>query len=74
MSDPKPGNWIAATPIPDQSLETREKHLTGKDQELLLAFARKILCWLPDGRAAAQDIFEDEYIMQYTLKDQGGTP
>lgn len=73
MSDPEPGNWIAATPIPDQSLETRENQLTGNGQELLLAFIRKILCWLPDERPAAQDIFEDEYIMQYTLKEDGSS-
>ncbi|KAH9995941.1 kinase-like domain-containing protein [Xylariaceae sp. FL0662B] len=59
------GNWIAATPIPDQSLETREKRLTGKDRELMLAFARKILRWLPEDRPAAQDIFEDEFLTAY---------
>ncbi|KAI1169967.1 kinase-like domain-containing protein [Nemania sp. FL0916] len=59
------GNWIAATPIPQQSLESREKRLEGKDQELLLRFVRKILCWLPDDRPAAQDIFEDEFLVQH---------
>jgi hypothetical protein len=58
------GNWIAATPIPDQSLETRERRLEGKDQELLLTFVRKILRWLPEDRPSAGDIFEDEFLVQ----------
>ncbi|KAI1427221.1 kinase-like domain-containing protein [Xylaria sp. FL1777] len=59
------GNWIAATPIPKQSFKTRERRLEGKDQELLLEFAQKILRWLPEDRPAAQDIFEDEFLVTY---------
>ncbi|KAI1843698.1 hypothetical protein JX266_010144 [Neoarthrinium moseri] len=58
------GNWIAATSIPEQSFEMRERRLKGKDQELLLAFVRKILCWLPEDRPSAEDIFEDEFLVQ----------
>ncbi|KAI8950240.1 hypothetical protein F4801DRAFT_550285 [Xylaria longipes] len=63
------GNWIAATAIPDQSLETREKQLEGEDQVLLLALARKILCWLPEDRPTAQGLFEDKFIKQHRLGD-----
>ena len=59
------GNWIAPTPIPDQSLETRERRLEGKDKELLLALARKILRWLPEERPLAEDLFEDEFLIQW---------
>lgn len=59
------GKWIAETPIPDQTLETRENRLEGKDKELLLALARKILCWLPEERPTAEDLFEDEFLIQY---------
>src|SRR5690554_3251253 len=59
------GNWIAATPIPDQSLETRETRLGGKDKELLLALARKILRWLPEERPSAEGLFEDPFLNQY---------
>ncbi|RMD41280.1 hypothetical protein DV735_g3853, partial [Chaetothyriales sp. CBS 134920] len=58
------GNWIAATPIPEQTLETREmRHAVGsREKQLLLALARKILRWLPEDRPTAEDLFEDEYL------------
>ncbi|RMY25836.1 hypothetical protein D0866_11004 [Hortaea werneckii] len=59
------GNWIAATPIPEQTLETREMRLTGKDRDLLLALVRKILKWLPEERPSAEDLYEDEFILQF---------
>ncbi|KIX91893.1 uncharacterized protein Z520_12398 [Fonsecaea multimorphosa CBS 102226] len=66
------GNWIAATPIPDQTLESRETRLEGKDKELLLALARKIFRWLPEERPSAQDLYEDEFLTQFVPKDQQG--
>lgn len=66
------GNWIAATPIPDQTLESRETRLEGKDKELLLALSRKILRWLPEERPSAQDLYEDEFLTQFVPKDQLG--
>jgi hypothetical protein len=66
------GNWIAATPIPDQTLESRETRLKGKDKELLLALARKIFRWLPEERPSAQDLYEDEFLTQFVPKDQPG--
>ncbi|KAF2210308.1 hypothetical protein CERZMDRAFT_99372 [Cercospora zeae-maydis SCOH1-5] len=59
------GPWIAATPIPNQTLESGEMRLTGKDRALLLALIRKILRWLPEERPTAQDLFEDEFIIQF---------
>lgn len=59
------GNWIAPTPIPEQTLEIREMRLKGRDRDLLLALIRKILRWLPEDRPSAQDLFEDEFIVQF---------
>ncbi|KAH6630146.1 kinase-like domain-containing protein [Chaetomium sp. MPI-SDFR-AT-0129] len=60
------GNWIAATPIPEQSFEMRENRLEGLDQELLLKFVRKLLQWLPEERPSAEDLFEDEFLIQHS--------
>ncbi|KAL1587940.1 hypothetical protein WHR41_03408 [Cladosporium halotolerans] len=60
------GCWIAATPIPDQTLESREMRLKGRDRELLLALMRKILRWLPEERPSAEDLFEDAFVIQFT--------
>ncbi|KAH7329486.1 kinase-like domain-containing protein [Stachybotrys elegans] len=62
------GNWIAATPIPDQSLESREIRLEGRDKELLLRLARKILRWLPEDRPSAEDLFEDQFVVQHRVE------
>ncbi|KAK7934577.1 hypothetical protein PG985_000072 [Apiospora marii] len=56
------GNWIAATPIPDQSLETLETKLEGEDKEQFLALARKILRWLPDERPSADGLYFDDFL------------
>ncbi|KJZ71164.1 hypothetical protein HIM_03117 [Hirsutella minnesotensis 3608] len=58
------GNWIAATPIPEQSFESREMRLEGKEKELLIAFIRKVLRWFPDDRPTAEDLFEDEFLIK----------
>jgi hypothetical protein len=58
------GNWIAATPVPDQSLDTRETRLDGEDKRLLLMLVRKILRWLPEERPAAHDLFSDDFLLQ----------
>lgn len=59
------GNWIAATPIPEQTLETREIRLSGKDRDLLLTLVRKILRWLPEDRPSAEDLYQDEFVVQF---------
>lgn len=59
------GTWIAKTPIPSQTLETREIRLEGRDRELLLKLMRKILCWLPEDRPSAEDLYNDGFIYQF---------
>jgi hypothetical protein len=54
-------------------LETREKKLKGKEQELLLKLARKILRWLPDERPSAEDLFEDEFLMYNSEEDSNAS-
>ncbi|KAK2801982.1 hypothetical protein FQN50_007540 [Emmonsiellopsis sp. PD_5] len=58
------GQWIAATPIPKQSLDKRELHLEGEDHELLLDFLRKIFRWLPEERASAQELMPHPFLVQ----------
>ncbi|KAF2762278.1 protein kinase [Pseudovirgaria hyperparasitica] len=59
------GDWIAQTPIPDQTLESRETRLEGEDRELLLALARKVLRWLPEERPSAEDLYGDGFLTQF---------
>jgi hypothetical protein len=59
------GNWIANTPIPDQTFESRENRLEGEDQRLLLALARKILRWCPEDRPSAEGLIDDEFLTQH---------
>jgi hypothetical protein len=56
------GNWIATTPIPDQTIESRELRLEGKEKELFIAFLRKILRWLPEDRLTAEELYDDEFL------------
>ncbi|KAK5989721.1 Serine/threonine-protein kinase SRPK-like protein [Cladobotryum mycophilum] len=58
------GNWIAATPIPEQSFEMREHRLQGEDKELLISFMRSILRWLPEERPTAEELAYDDFLMQ----------
>jgi hypothetical protein len=68
------GNWIASTPIPDQSLASRETRLKGRDQEILLAFARKVLRWLPEERPSAGELLaqNDEFLTQFMTEMETG--
>lgn len=66
------GNWIAVTPIPDQTLEMLEKRHVGREKELLLALARKILRWLPEDRPSAEDLFDDEYLNLFRVENEAG--
>lgn len=58
------GQWIADTPIPDQTLESREIRLHGREKEVLLNFARKIFRWLPEERPDAHELLQDEFVLQ----------
>ena len=42
--------------------------LEGKDKESLLALLRKILKWLPEERPAAEDLFDDDFIVQFAAE------
>jgi hypothetical protein len=66
------GNWICDTEIPQQSFETRERRLAGKDKFLLLALVRKILRWMPEERPSAEDLFEDPFLTQYQHEKTAG--
>jgi hypothetical protein len=68
------GNWIASTPIPEQSLESREMRLEGRDQEILVAFARKVLRWLPEERPSAGELLaqDDEFLTQFMAEMESG--
>uniref|UniRef100_A0A8H7K8Z4 Protein kinase domain-containing protein n=1 Tax=Bionectria ochroleuca TaxID=29856 RepID=A0A8H7K8Z4_BIOOC len=63
------GNWIASTPIPEQSFDMREAQLKGEDHHLLLALVKKIFRWLPEERATAQDLTEDAFLTQFLKKN-----
>ncbi|KAH6974816.1 hypothetical protein EDB80DRAFT_693104 [Ilyonectria destructans] len=64
------GNWIASTPIPDQSFEMRESRLEGEDKDLLLAFVRRIMHWLPEQRPTAEKLAYDDFLMQAYFASQ----
>ena len=64
------GNWIGSIPIPDQSLETRERWLSGKDHDLFLRFIRRILRWIPEERPTAEDLAHDDFLMQLYITPQ----
>ncbi|KAK8143709.1 hypothetical protein G3M48_006846 [Beauveria asiatica] len=59
------GTWIASTPIPDQSLESREIKLEGEEKQQLLDFMRKVLCWLPEDRKTAEQLYDDAFLNGY---------
>lgn len=69
--DGSTGNWIAPTPIPDQTFESREVRLEGVDKKLLVAFARKVLCWLPEKRISAAELLDegDDFLTQWDVPD-----
>lgn len=39
--------------------------LAGEDRDLLLALVRKILRWLPEERPSAEDLYQDELVVQF---------
>lgn len=65
------GNWIASTPIPEQSFEARETRLVGEDKDLLLAFVRCALCWLLEARPTAEELAYDDFLMQASFARRG---
>ncbi|KAI4749956.1 protein kinase [Aureobasidium sp. EXF-12344] len=64
------GNWIGTVPIPNQTLETCEDRLLGKDKELLLQLVRKVLRWVPEERPSAEGLFDDEFLNQFRIAER----
>jgi hypothetical protein len=58
-------------PIPDQTFESLEVRLEGVDKELLVTFARKVLCWLPEERKSAEELLEegDDFLIQWAVPE-----
>lgn len=52
-------------PISDQCFEVREHRLEGEDHRLFVAFARKVLRWLPEERPRADDLMADDFLCQH---------
>ncbi|KAJ5355810.1 kinase-like domain-containing protein [Penicillium concentricum] len=48
-----------AAPIPPRALEQLEGNLQGEQQQLFLAFMRKMLRWRPEERSSARDLLSD---------------
>ncbi|KGO67791.1 hypothetical protein PITC_048770 [Penicillium italicum] len=57
------GNWKGAAPIPSTTLEQREKILQGEQQQLFLAFMRKMLQWRPEERSSARELLADQWLI-----------
>ncbi|KAB8222409.1 kinase-like domain-containing protein [Aspergillus novoparasiticus] len=63
------GNWKGSMPLPEQSLEIRERQFSGGDKELFLNFLRRIFRWLPEERPTAEDLVYDDFLMQPIISD-----
>jgi hypothetical protein len=48
--------------------------LEGRDQEILVAFARKVLRWLPEERPSAGELLaqDDEFLTQFMAEMESG--
>jgi serine/threonine-protein kinase SRPK3 len=62
------GKWKGAAPIPDYNLEILEGRLEGDEKDDFLRFLRRMLCWLPEGRATAEELLFDPWLMQGLFK------
>ncbi|TAQ84459.1 hypothetical protein B7494_g7206 [Chlorociboria aeruginascens] len=67
------GNWQGSVPIPDQSFEIREQWLRGEDRPLFVRFLRRMLCWMPEERPAAEELALDAFLMQPQATASSGT-
>ncbi|KAL4783324.1 kinase-like protein [Aspergillus varians] len=56
------GNWKESIKIPSLSLEKIEGQLQGEQQQLFLAFLRKMLKWQPEERESARDLLDDSWL------------
>ncbi|KAL4910994.1 hypothetical protein BDW74DRAFT_164678 [Aspergillus multicolor] len=58
------GSWIAheEAPVTPVSLERLEQRLVGEDKELLLAFIRSMLKWMPEERKTARQLLDHPFL------------
>ncbi|KAL1872036.1 hypothetical protein VTK73DRAFT_1704 [Phialemonium thermophilum] len=61
--DPR-GGWVAGekAAVPDVSLDSLEKRLSGQEKYDFLRFMRSMLRWLPEERITAKDLLEDPWL------------
>ncbi|CAD6457012.1 617cd6ef-ef70-444d-9522-423af90fab05 [Sclerotinia trifoliorum] len=64
------GNWIAATPIPNQTTEMRVTRLQGRKKDIFLGLVRKMLRWLPEERSTAEELTADEFLMLHDRSNE----
>ncbi|CAG8233561.1 unnamed protein product [Penicillium salamii] len=57
------GNWRGMAPIPSTTLEQREEFLQGAQQQLFLAFMRRMLQWRPEDRSSARELLADQWLL-----------
>ena len=56
------GTWKATALVPNISLETMERRLSGDNKARFLNFIRKMLQWLPERRHTAKQLLEDPWL------------
>ena len=58
------GAWIANedAAVPDVTLETLEKRLTGEEKGGFVQFMKSMLGWLPEERKTAKQLLEDPWL------------
>ncbi|KAJ5934500.1 hypothetical protein N7466_004047 [Penicillium verhagenii] len=59
------GTWIAHEDalVPQESLESLEKRLSGGERESFLRFLRSMLKWLPEDRKTARQLLDDPWLL-----------
>lgn len=62
------GNWKGVTPLPDYNLETLEERLESDEKDDFLRFLRRMLCWIPEERATAEELLFDPWLMHGLFK------
>ncbi|KAA6415085.1 MAG: kinase domain-containing [Lasallia pustulata] len=57
------GKWLGGLKLKDAStLQVSEQRLEGKEKKLFLNFMLKMLRWLPEKRATAQQLLDDPWL------------
>ncbi|PYI11487.1 kinase-like protein [Aspergillus sclerotiicarbonarius CBS 121057] len=62
------GQWKSQVSIPNHDLESREERQEGGEKEDFLRFLRRMLCWLPEERATANELLFDPWLMHGFFK------